>query len=327
MKRSLIILLILGLGVFCGIKLFSKERKPQTNILRIGFFPNVTHAQGIIGYYLTQTKQPFFEQYFGKDVVIEWYAFNAGPSAMDALFAGTIDLSYVGPNPAINAYVKSRGRGIKIISGSAVGGAALLTNPRSKISKPSDFKGKIVATPQYGNTQDIACRIWLKSNGLDISPVGGNVSILPTNNPDQLHLFSEGKLDAVWTVEPWVSRLESECQAQVFLEQPEVITTLLVASTKALQEKNFLVKKFLLAHKHLTIQIEAEPQKMQDYVQEGLALCTRRSFPLSLIKSAWARLKFSCDVSYEDLEKIYKDAHSLGMIKEEISLKSILDHP
>ena len=133
---------------------------------------------------------------------------------MEAIFADTIDLTYVGPNPAINAYAKSRGEEIRIVAGAADGGAALVVQPDSSLRTPADFRGKQIATPQLGNTQDVAARAWLTAGGLQITQTGGDAQVVPTANPDQLALFKSRQIDAVWTVEPWVSRLELEARRQ-----------------------------------------------------------------------------------------------------------------
>ena len=203
--------------------------------LRVGYFPNVTHAQGVVGSHTTREKHGWFEQRLGPDVTIEWYPFNAGPSAMEAIFAGSIDLTYVGPNPALNAYIRSRGDEIRVLAGAAEGGAALVVPGDGRIAQPADFRGKKVATPQLGNTQDVAARAWLKKQGFKITLTGGDVLVVPAANADQLGLFQQGKLDAVWTVEPWVSRLELEAGGKVFLEQTDAVTTVLVSSVKFLQ--------------------------------------------------------------------------------------------
>ena len=200
--KSLYLLLILALG--------SGALRAEKITLRVGYFPNVTHAQGIIGSNSTREKHGWFEERLGPDVTIQWFPFNAGPSAMEAIFAGSIDLTYVGPNPALNAYIRSGGDEIRVLAGSALGGAALVVAGDGRIAKPADFKGRRLATPQLGNTQDVAARAWLKKQGFRVTQTGGDVAVLPTANADQLPLFQEGRLDAVWTVEPWVSRLELE---------------------------------------------------------------------------------------------------------------------
>lgn len=296
-------------------------------VLRVGYFPNVTHAQGVIGRTLTAQQKGWFEERLGPDVEVQWYAFNAGPSAMEAIFAGSVDMTYVGPSPAINAYMRSQGEEIRVVAGAACGGAALLVRPGSGIEKPADFKGKRLATPQLGNTQDIAARVWLKQQGFAISQMGGDVMVLPTANPDQLALFQQGKIDAVWTVEPWVSRIEREAGGKVFLEQKDAITTLLVSSAKLLKEKPDLVKKFVQAHRELTDWVNAHPAEAQALVQRGLSDEVKREIKLELIVAAWQRLSFSSEVSRDSFERLVADARQLGFVRGEVALTHFIQIP
>src|SRR5919108_133412 len=147
---------------------------PETKI-RVGHFPNITHAQGVVAHALSRQGKGWFEQRLGPGTKIEWFIYNAGPSAMEAIFAKSIDLTYVGPGPALNAYLKSNGEEIRVISGAANAGAALVVKADSPIKAPADFRGKKIATPQLGNTQDISCRAWLKEHGFKITLTGGDV--------------------------------------------------------------------------------------------------------------------------------------------------------
>ena len=174
----------------------------ETVTLRFGHFPNITHAQGLVAHQLSRQGKGWFEERLGKDVRIEWYIYNAGPSAMEAIFAKALDVTYVGPNPSINAYAKSQGEEVRILAGAANGGAALVVQGDGRIHHIEDFRGKKIATPQFGNTQDVACRSWLMNQGYHITQTGGDVSIIPTKNPDQLSLFTTGDIDGAWTVEP-----------------------------------------------------------------------------------------------------------------------------
>ena len=178
----------------------------QTTV-RVGHFPNITHIQGLVAHQLSRQGKGWFEQRLGPDVKIEWYVYNAGPSAIEAIFAKSIDLTYVGPNPALNGYVKSRGLDVRVVAGAAAGGSALVVQKDAALLTAADFRGKKVATPQLGNTQDVAARAWLAAGGLRVTLTGGDVHVIPTANPDQLLLFKQKLVDAVWTVEPWVSRL------------------------------------------------------------------------------------------------------------------------
>src|ERR1700758_1453963 len=163
------------------------QQKPI--IIRVGYFPNVTHPQALVGRAGGQ-----FEKALGPGVQIEWKAFNAGPSAIEALFANAIDLTYIGPNPSVTGYVRSQGEAVRVIAGAASGGVSLVERQGSGIQKASDFHGKKVATPQQGNTRDVALRAWLRANGMKPREKGGDVQVLPIANADQFVLFSKGQI-------------------------------------------------------------------------------------------------------------------------------------
>ena len=289
-------------------------------ILRVGYFPNVTHAQGVIGSHSTREGQGWFELRLGPDVTLQWFAYNAGPSAMEAMFAGSIDLTYVGPNPALNAYIRSRGDEVRVLSGAAEGGAALVVQADGRITKPADFKGRTIASPQFGNTQDVAARAWLKRQGYRVSITGGDVPVVPTANPDQLALFQQGRLDAVWTVEPWVSRLELEAGGKVFLEQNDAVTTILVASVAVLQQQPGLVAGFVDAHRELTVWLNQHPDQAQARVRAGLTAEMRREMPAAIIANAWRRLRFTDQVSQRRFDALVGEAQSVGFLRDAIPL-------
>src|SRR2546426_7810368 len=142
--------------------------------IRVGHFPNITHGQGVVAHALSRQGKGWFEQRLGPGTKIEWFVYNAGPSAMEAIFAKSIDLTYVGSGPALNAYTKSNGREIRLIAGAANGGSGLVVQPDQNLKAAADFRGKKIATPQLGNTQDISCRAWLTDGGLKITQLGGD---------------------------------------------------------------------------------------------------------------------------------------------------------
>lgn len=288
--------------------------------LRVGYFPNVTHAQGVVGSHTTREKRGWFEQRLGPGVTLQWYPLHAGPSAMEAIFAGSIDLTYVGPNPAVNAYIRSRGDEIRVLAGAAEGGAALVVPGDGRIAQPADFKGKRLATPQLGNTQDVAARAWLKKQNFKITLTGGDVLVVPTANPDQFALFQQGKLDAVWTVEPWVSRLELEAGGKVFVEQSDAVTTVLVASVKFLQAHPELGKKFRAAHVELTAWLNAHAGEARALVRAGLSAEMKREMSGTIVTSAWRRLRFTDKVTQAQFEALVGDAQSVGFLRETIPL-------
>ena len=171
-----------------------REASERQDQIRFGLFPNVTHVQGLVARHFSRTREGWFEKRIfertGKNISILWYAYNAGPSAMEAMFANSLDFTYVGPGPAINAYSKSNGTLLQIVAGAVQGGAGLVVPPHSGAWTQKDFQGKIIATPQLGNTQDIACRTWLALGGVAVTQSGGDASILPTPNPEQISLLS-----------------------------------------------------------------------------------------------------------------------------------------
>ncbi len=294
--------------------------------LRVGYFPNVTHAQGVIGSHTTREKDGWFEQRLGPDVTIQWYPFNAGPSAMEAIFAGSIDLTYVGPNPALNAFIRSGGDEIRVLAGAAEGGAALVVSGDGRIKVPADFRGTTIATPQLGNTQDVAARVWLKKQNFRITITGGDVPVVPTANAEQLGLFRQGRLSGVWTVEPWVSRLELEAGGRVFLEQTDAVTTVLVSGVKFLRSHPAIVEKFRAAHSELTVWINAHPDKARAIVRAGLSAEMRREMPDAIMTGAWRRLRFTDRIYQGQFEALVGDAQSVGFLRNAIPLDRLFSN-
>src|SRR3954462_9473022 len=283
---------LLILALLCSLGLTTKAETK----LRVGHFPNITHAQALVAHNLSRQGKGWFEEKLGGDVKIEWFVYNAGPSAMEAIFAQSIDLTYIGPGPALNAYTKSNGAEIRLIAGSANGGAALVGQPDQNLKAAADFRGKKIATPQLGNTQDISCRAWLIAGGLKITQLGGDAQVLPTQNPDQLSLFNQKKVDAVWTVEPWVSRLERESSGKVLVDEREVATTVLVSSAQFLSGQRDLAKKFAEAHAALTDWMTKHPEEAQKLIKAEILEETRSEMPPDLIAQSWKRIVFTAEV-------------------------------
>lgn len=319
MKRSYLIVL----GVFALFTTAQLAVAGET--IRVGHFPNVTHVQGLVAHHLSRTGHGWFEERLGKDAKVEWYVYNAGPSAIEAILAGSVDLTYVGPNPALNAYAKSNGEEIRLLAGAAAGGAALVVQADSQLKQPTDFRGKTIATPQLGNTQDIACRAWLANGGLKITQTGGEAFIVPTPNPDQISLFQQRKLDAVWTVEPWVSRLEREAGGKVLLEQSKDSVTVLVSGVKFVKGKSELTKKFVQAHRELTDWILAHPEEAKRMVLEELSVETQAKVSAELIAQAWKRIMLRPDVSIEEFQQFVSNAQHAGFMRTTPDLARLIE--
>jgi NitT/TauT family transport system substrate-binding protein len=315
---NLIALLLLTLG---------SSIAAEKTVIRVGHFPNITHVQGLVAHNLSRQGKGWFEARLGPDVEIQWFVYNAGPSAMEAIFARSLDLTYVGPGPALNAYAKSQGEEIRIVAGAANGGAALVVQPDSNFKSPSDFKGKRIATPQLGNTQDISCRAWLVSGGLKITQTGGDAQVLPTENPDQLSLFQQKKIDAAWTVEPWVSRLEAEAGGKVLVEEPDTPTTVLVSSVKFLTENRELAKKFWQANRELTDWILKNPDEAQKIVKAELLAETRTDISADLIARAWKRIVFISEIPRSSLQAFVVNSQKSGFMKTAPDLSRLFETP
>ncbi len=296
-------------------------------VVRAGHFPNITHAQGILGQATGR-----FQQALGDKATIDWKIFNAGPSAIEAMFAGELDITYIGPNPAINGYVKSNGTALRIVCGGCSGGAALVIRADLPITKPEDFNGRTIATPQLGNTQDVAARAWLLKNGMDWMERGGTVRVQPLANPDQLTLFQKKEMDAAWTPEPWVSRLVQEGGGKVFLDEGDLwpdrryVTTHLIVAKKFLDAHPDLVKAWIEEHILITDWINANRQDAMKQINVEIKKETGKSLPESILVSAFARLELTDDPISGSLMKSADDAFALGFLgKDKPRLSGIYD--
>ena len=293
--------------------------------IRVGHFPNITHAQALVAHALSRQGKGWFEERLGPGSKIEWFIYNAGPSAMEAIFAQSIDLTYVGPGPALNAYTKANGDEIRLIAGAANGGSGLVVQPDQNLKAPADFRGKKIATPQLGNTQDISCRAWLTEGGLKITQLGGDAQVIPTQNPDQLGLFKSKKVDAVWTVEPWLSRLEQEASGKVIVEEKEVATTVLVSSVKFRNEQRELARKFAQAHAELTDWIIKNPEEAQSLIKSELLAETKNDMSPPLIAAAWKRIVLTPEIPRPSVEKFMQNSVRAGFIKTAPDLSKLFE--
>jgi NitT/TauT family transport system substrate-binding protein len=293
--------------------------------IRVGHFPNVTHVQALVAHALSRQGKGWFEEKLGAGTKIDWFVYNAGPSAMEAIFANSIDLTYVGPSPAINAYAKSRGEEIRIVAGAANGGAALVVPNDSSLKSAADFRGKKIATPQLGNTQDISCRAWLSAAGLKITQLGGDAQVLPTQNADQLALFKQKRIDAVWTVEPWVSLLETQASGKVLVEEADSPTTVLTSSVKFLNGKRDVVKKFVEAHRSLTDWIKKNQAEAQKLVVAELQEETKGQISPDLIARAWKRIALTNEVTRNALDNFVANAKAAGFLRDVPDLGRLIE--
>ena len=306
------------------------EMKPASADLqkvRVGHFPNITHAQALIGRATGR-----FEKAFDKRVEIEWKTFNAGPAAIEALFAGAIDILYVGPNPVLSGFVRSNGEALRVITGVASGGSAFVVRPDAGIEKFEDIRGKRVASPQIGNSQDVALRYLMKQKGLAPRSLGGDVDVLQLSGGDQLIAFSKKQVDAIWTVEPMVSRLVSEAGGEVLFDEKELWpngeypTAILVARRKFLEEHPDWVRRWLKVHIEITDWIGEHPDQAKKLVNEELKELTGELLPETYLDESFKRIRFTSDPMQSEVYESARRAFEIRFLgKEKVNLDRLYD--
>ncbi|PJI94824.1 ABC transporter substrate-binding protein [Luteimicrobium subarcticum] len=291
--------------------------------LRLGYFANVTHAPAVVG-----VAEGTFQKDLGS-TKLSTQIFNAGPAAIEALNAGAIDAAFVGPNPAINAYVKSHGDAIRIVAGAVYGGAQLVVQP--DITSAADLKGKDLATPQLGGTQDVALRSWLTDQGLKNSVSGGgDVTITPTDNAQTLQLFQDKKIDGAWVPEPWASRLVLDGGGKVLVDEktlwPEgkFLTTNLIVSKKFLDEHPETVKGLVQGEVDAVKWIQDNPDEAPKVVNEQIEKLSGKSLSDDVITRAWANITTSVDPLASTLQEVQDHGVTAGTTQK-ADLKGIYD--
>lgn len=316
-----------ALGVMLlGISACQKENASE-RVVRIGCFPNITHVQALVARNMSREGKGWFERYL-PGCSVQWQTFNAGPSAAEAVFGRTADLTYIGPSPAINAYAVSSGREMRLLAGAVNGGAALLVSPDSAITCPTDFRGKSIATPQLGNTQDVSCRAWLAKNGLTCTlEGGGDVRVSPTTSSLQLQLMKQKKLVASWTVEPWVSLMEKLAGARLLVQEPGVVTTVLAGREAWLKAHPQEAAAIIRAHRELTQWILDHPQEAQQRVASELSELTQTPVDIELVRSAWQRLALTNEIDLAGLRQFVKDAQAAGLLDRVPPIEGMLYTP
>jgi len=294
--------------------------------VRVGYFPNLTHSQALIG-----LARGDFAQSLGPQALIEPMVFNAGPSVIEALFAGEIDLAYIGPNPAINGYVRSQGEALRVIAGATSGGAAFIVRPEAGIGSPDDLNGKRLATPQLGNTQDVALRSYLGQHQLLTTEQGGTVQIIPTANPQILDLFRRGEIDGAWVPEPWATRLLLEGGGELFFDERSLwpdgdfTTALLIVRTEFLSAHPDLVQRWLQAHVNLTVWEESNPDEAKRLANEEIGRITSQALPQAVLDGAWSRQRVTYDPLSATINASAEAAYAAGYLESEPDLSGMIE--
>lgn len=288
--------------------------EPVTEV-RLGYFANVTHAPALIG-----LSEGLFEDSLG-DVTLQTEVFNAGPAAIEALSAGAIDATYIGPNPAINTFIQSGGASAHIIAGATSGGAALVV--RDGIDTPDDLAGTTIATPQLSNTQDVALRSWLAGEGYETSVAGdGDVNVTPTENAQTLTLFQDGEIDGAWLPEPWVSRLVVEAGAHVLVDEADLWpdgdfpTTVLLVRAEFADQHPEVVDELLKGHIAAVEWLDENPDEAPSVINAALDDATGKTLDDAVLARALENVTFTVDPAAATFETLVDHGLAAGTQKK-----------
>jgi NitT/TauT family transport system substrate-binding protein len=316
-RRSRVLVMaaaLLLVAVGCGQMVSSSSTDTGPLTLRLGYFPNLTHSPALVG-----VKGGFFADALGSGVTLETHTFNAGPEAVTALLSGSLDASFMGPNPTVNAFVQSHGEAVRVVAGSTSGGALLVV--RAGINSPADLKGKKIADPQLGGTQDVSLRWYLRQHGLHADTSGGgDVSILPQDNATTLTGFREGNVDGGWLPEPWASRLIVEAGAHVLVDERdlwpggEFVTTNLVVSTAFLRAHPRRVKALIQGVSNSIAYLNSNPAEAQQKANDAVAEITQKKLSAAVVSASWVHMTFTLDPLAATLKASADHAHALGLL-------------
>lgn len=326
MKRiglSVLCLALLG-SAGCGSGRSNAGPSATPATLRLGYFANLTHAPALIG-----VERGFFGRQLGSGVKLQTAIFNAGPAAVEALFSDAIDVAYIGPNPAINAFARSEGKAIRIVSGAASGGASLVVKPNLTAAQ---LRGTTLATPQLGGTQDVALRWWLSSRGLKttVQGGGGDLTIQPQENAQTLEAFRAGHIDGAWVPEPWATRLVEEGGGKILIDERDLwpdrkfVTTHIIVRTEYLRAHRDVVARLIDGHMEAVRFLSENSSEAEKDVNAAIATIVGKPLPAHVIAQAWTRLEFTSDPLPKTLETSANHAVAVGLL-EPVDLDGIYD--
>lgn len=295
--------------------LVNSDETTHENKIRVAYFPNITHAVPIIG-----IEKGTFANQIGNNTVIEPILFDAGPQVIESIFAGSVDIAYVGPGPAINGFLKSEDHNVKILSGAASGGVSFIVHPNSEIDSVADFGGKRIAAPQIGNTQDISLRNYLSENGLKPAEKGGSVIVLNIPNPDIYTLFAKGDIDAAWVPEPTATILVQQLDGKRLFNEEELwpdnkfASVLLIAREEYVKQNPEVINKWLEAHKQTVDWINSNPEQTRILFIQFMKKETDKSLSDKLIDESLSNLEITSDPVVSSIHTFAKRADSLGYL-------------
>lgn len=285
-----------------------------TPTVRVAHFPNLTHAVAMVAIASGGLRSSL------APASVEVKTFGTGPQAIEALLAGEVDIAYVGPSPAVNGFVRSRGEALRVIAGASSGGALFVARPEAGIKTPADLAGKRIATPQRGGTQDIALRILAREAGIRTSDEGGTLSVIPTQPADILTAFQRGQIDGAWVAEPWGTRLIQEAGATVWFDErskwpnERFATTHVVVATTFLEAHPDLVRAFLRAHVDAVQWIGAHPTEAAALANREIARITTAALPPAVLETAFRHVDYTWDPLASTVAVMADNAYALGFL-------------
>ncbi len=292
--------------------------------VRLGYFPNVTHAPAVAG-----VQEGLFDEATADVATIEYSTFDSGTEAGEALLADGIDATFIGPNPAVNAFAQTDGEAVRIVSGTTSGGAALVVD--DSIQSPEDLEGTTIATPSLGNTQDVAARAWLTEQGFEIDDAGGgDVPIVNLDNSDTLASFQDGTINGGWVPEPWATRLVQEGGGHVLVNEGDLwpegqfVTTHLLVRTDYLEENPDVIRGLIEGLADAEDFVNDDAAAAQASVNAGIEAVTGEALPEEVISASWENLTFTLDPIASSLEESKNDAVEVGLL-DDVDLEGIYD--
>ncbi|WAG61989.1 aliphatic sulfonate ABC transporter substrate-binding protein [Clostridium estertheticum] len=318
--------ILAGFLIIAGLSGCSSKKVVNGNAdVRVGYFPNITHSQALVG-----REQGSFQKAIGTKNKVVWKLFNAGPAEVEALFAKAIDIAYIGPGPAINGYSKSKGD-IQIVAGATDAGAIFVSKKGMVIKDLKDLSGKKIGVPQFGNTQDLTLRNILSENGLKDKTKGGTVEVRQASNADILSLLKKGDIDAALVPEPWGSRLIKEAGANIILDykdlfrQGKYTTAVVVVRTEFLKQHPLIVKNFIKAHVDVTTYINKNPGRAKVIVNKQITELTKKGIEKDVLDAAFKRLTITNNPEKDSVLDFVKFSLQEGFLRLNPDTKNLFN--
>lgn len=326
--RACLLLLAVVLPGACSDNAPAAEGGNDKTVVRLGYFPNVTHATAVVG-----VANGDFAKALGPNVELKTSTFNAGPYVIEAIFGSQLDIAYIGPSPTLNGFIKSDGEEIRVVAGAVENGTLIVGSKKRGITKLEQLKGATIATPQLGNTQDISAKAYVTQVlGAKLGSGAGETSVIPVANPDIEILFAKDQLDAAWVPEPWGSRLIESGLVTVIAEEKDLwpekkfLLTNVIVRRKFLEQHPQIVKDFLKAHVALTKELTADRQKFAATINTEMKRITGKELPPAVIASSLDHVSFSVDPSNTSFESFFEKGKALGLLRaDRIDLNTLID--